>query len=119
MIAVITSAIGLSVATLIILLIRTDRLHVTHGLAWLFAAVVMASLGFAPALFDTIAIKLGVSYPPALAFSVGFAVVIVKLLIDDIERSRLKMRQTRLLQRMALLESELRRAKRKAGESPD
>ena len=34
-----------------------------------------------------------------------------KLLIDDIERSRLKMRQTRLIQRIALLENELRRSK--------
>lgn len=113
MIPLITSAIGLSVATLIILLIRTDRLHVTHGQTWLFAAVVMASLGFAPALFDNIAVKLGVSYPPALAFSLGFAVVIVKLLIDDIERSRLKVRQTRLLQRIALLETEIRRLNNK------
>jgi hypothetical protein len=32
-------------------------------------------------------------------------------LIDDIDRSRLKMRQTRLIQRMALLENELRRVR--------
>lgn len=111
MIPVISAVIGLSVAVLIVLLIRSDRLDVTHGLGWLFAAIVMAGLGFAPAFFDNVASQLGVSYPPALAFSIGFAIIIIKLLMDDIERSRLKMRQTRLIQRMALLETELRRAK--------
>lgn len=111
MIPVISAVIGLSVAVLIVLLIRSDRLDVTHGLGWLFAAIVMAGLGFAPAFFDNVASQLGVSYPPALAFSIGFAIIIIKLLTDDIERSRLKMRQTRLIQRMALLETELRRAK--------
>ena len=117
MIPLLTSAIGLSVALLIVLLIRHDRLHVTHGLGWLLAAIIMAGLGFAPAFFDNIAVQLGVSYPPALAFSIGFAVIIIKLLIDDIERSQLKMRQTRLIQRMAILETEVRRMK-KAGHEP-
>lgn len=119
MIPLVTSAIGLSVALLIVLLIRNDRLHVTHGLGWLFAAVIMAGLGFAPAFFDNIATQLGVSYPPALAFSIGFAVIIIKLLIDDIERSQLKMRQTRLVQRMAILETEIRRLRGAKGESPN
>ena len=112
MIPIVTSAIGLTVAALIILLIRTDRLHVTHGIAWLVAAFVMAGLGFAPSIFDSIATRLGITYAPALAFTLGFGLIIIKLLIDDIERSRLKMRNTRMIQRMAILENELRRAKK-------
>jgi hypothetical protein len=112
MIPLVTSAIGLSVAALIILLIRTDRLHVTHGIGWLVAAFVMAGLGFAPSIFDSIATRLGIAYAPALAFTLGFGLIIIKLLIDDIERSRLKMRNTRMIQRMAILENELRRAKK-------
>jgi hypothetical protein len=111
-IPIIASVIGLSVAVFIVLLIRNDRLDVSHGLGWLFAAVIMAGLGFAPAFFDNIAVQLGVAYPPALAFSIGFAVIISKLLIDDIERSKLKMRQTRLIQRMAILETEVRRLRK-------
>jgi hypothetical protein len=66
-----------------------------------------------------------VAYPPALAFTLALAVMVIKLLIDDIERSRLKMRQTRLIQRIALLENELRRLKeqprkpQRNSESPD
>jgi hypothetical protein len=77
----------------------------------------MALLGLAPGVFDQLASRIGVAYPPALAFTLALAVVAIKLLIDDIERSRLKMRQTRLIQRMALLESELRRLKEKATET--
>jgi len=114
MIPLVTSAIGLSVAALIILLIRTDRLHVTHGIGWLVAAFVMAGLGFAPSIFDSIATRLGITYAPALAFTLGFGLIIIKLLIDDIERSRLKMQHTRMIQRMAILENDLRRAKKAA-----
>jgi hypothetical protein len=112
MIPLVTSAIGLTVAAVIILLIRTDRLHVTHGIGWLVAACVMAGLGFAPSIFDSIAVRLGITYAPSLAFTLGFGLIVIKLLIDDIERSRLKMRHTRMVQRVAILESELRRAKK-------
>ena len=117
MIPLVTSAIGLAVAAVIILLIRTDRLHVTHGIGWLAAAFVMAGLGFAPSIFDSIAVRLGITYAPSLAFTLGFGLIVIKLLIDDIERSRLKMRLTRMVQRMAILENELRRAK-KANSTP-
>jgi hypothetical protein len=112
MIPVVTSTVGLTVAALIILLIRTDRLHVTHGMGWLVAAFVMAGLGFAPGIFDAAAARLGITYGPALAFTIGFGVILIKLLLDDIERSNLKMRHTRMVQRMAILENELRRAKK-------
>jgi hypothetical protein len=72
----------------------------------------MALLGLAPGIFDQLAYRVGVAYPPALAFTLALAVMAIKLLIDDIERSRLKMRHTRMVQRMALLENEVRQAKR-------
>lgn len=112
MIPLVTSAIGLTVAALIVLLIRTDRLHVTHGIGWLVAAFVMAGLGFAPSIFDSLAVRLGIKYAPALAFTLGFGLITIKLLTDDIERSRLKVRHTRMVQRMAILENELRRTKK-------
>ena len=111
MITLVTSLIGLGSALIIFVLIRNDQLHASHGIAWIVAALAMALLGLAPGVFDQFASRVGVAYPPALAFTLALAVVAIKLLIDDIERSRLKMRQTRLIQRMALLENELRRLK--------
>ena len=117
MITLITSLIGLGSALIIFVLIRNDQLHASHGIAWILAALLMALLGLAPGIFDQLASRVGVAYPPALAFTLGLAVVAVKLLIDDIERSRLKMRQTRLIQRIALLENEIRRMKQTATEA--
>ena len=112
MITLITSIIGLSSALIIFGLIRNDQLHASHGIAWIVAALLMALLGLAPGIFDQMAFKVGIAYPPALAFTIALAVVAIKLLIDDIERSRLKMRQNRLVQRIAILENEVRQAKR-------
>lgn len=109
MITLVTSLIGLGSALIIFVLIRNDQLHASHGIAWVVAALIMALLGLAPGVFDQLAARVGIAYPPALAFTLALAVVAIKLLIDDIDRSRLKMRQTRLIQRMALLENELRR----------
>ena len=113
MITLVTSLIGLGSALIIFVLIRNDQLHASHGIAWVIAALAMALLGLAPGVFDQLASRVGVAYPPALAFTLALAVVAIKLLIDDIERSRLKMRQTRLIQRIALLENELRRLREK------
>ena len=108
MIVVVTSAIGVSVAIVIVLLIRGDRLRVANGLTWIFAAFVMAGLGFTPGVFDYLASMVGISYPPALAFSVAFGMVVIKLLLDDIHRTQLQIKQARLIQRVALLEYELK-----------
>ena len=113
MITLITSLIGLGSAFIIFVLIRNDQLHASHGIAWVVAVLIMALLGLAPGVFDQLAARVGIAYPPALAFTLALAVVAIKLLIDDIERSRLKMRQNRLIQRIALLENELRRLREK------
>lgn len=119
MIVIVTSVIGLSVALIIVLLIRGDRLRVANGVAWLLAASAMAGLGFAPGLFDYLSSYVGVAYPPALAFSIAFALVIVKLLMDDIGRTKLQVKQTRLLQRLALLEYEVKRLNEIIGETKE
>jgi hypothetical protein len=110
LITLITSLIGLGSALIIFVLIRNDQLHGSHGIAWVVAGLSMAMLGLAPGIFDQIANSMGVTYPPALAFTMALVVVAIKLLVDDIERSRLKVRQNRLVQRIAILENEVRKA---------
>ena len=111
MITLLAAAIGLGVAAVIALLIRNDRLHVANGMSWLLVALIFTLLGFAPSLFDRLASWVGVSYPPALAFTAGFAVVVLKFLAIDIENSRLRMRLQRTVQRLAMAELEVRRLK--------
>ena len=109
MISVVTGTIGLLVAALIIILIRKDRMHIHHGLGWLVVAAVFALLGLSPRVFDDIAHSLGVAYPPVLALTLGIAMLVLKILLMDIDRSRIEMRSQRLIQRIAMLEADLRK----------
>lgn len=102
-----SSAIGLAVSGLILWLIRRDRLHVDHGLMWIGVAVGFALLGFAPGIVDWVAQKLGIAYPPILGVLLALALLVLKILLMDIERSHLAMRTQRLTQRLAMLEAEL------------
>lgn len=110
MISILTGAIGLAVAALIFWLVRKDRLHVNHGLGWIIAAIGFALLGFAPGIVDVIAAYLGVAYPPVLALTLSVVVLVIKMLLMDIERSRLEIKNQRLIQRVAMLESDLKLA---------
>lgn len=108
MVALITGIIGIVTAITIVILIRKDHLHVRYGMWWMGAAVVFALLGLFPAIFDNLAKYLGIAYPPILAFTIGAVVLVIKILVMDIERSRRAVEQHRLTQRLALLESDLR-----------
>ena len=108
MVALITGIIGIATAIAIVILIRRDHLHVRYGLAWMVAAIMFALLGLFPAFFDNIARYLGIAYPPVLALTIGAVVLVIKILVMVIERSRNAIRLQRLTQRIALLESDLR-----------
>ena len=103
MYSLVTGSIGILVAALIILLMRKDRLHVSHGLGWVVIAAGFALLGFSPSIVDNIARYFGVAYPPVLALTLGIALLVLKILLMDIERSRLEIRAQRLIQRVAML----------------
>ena len=107
MIPVLTGAIGIVTALTIILLMRRDRLHVRYGLWWMAAAITFAMLGFFPRAFDQLASYLGVAYSPVLALTLGLIILVIKILVMDLERSKNAVKLNRLVQRIALLESEL------------
>jgi hypothetical protein len=118
MYSLVTGSIGILVAGLIILLMRKDRLHVSHGLGWVVVAVGFALLGFSPGIIDNIAKYFGVFYPPVLALTVGIALLVLKILLMDIERSRLEIRAQRLIQRVAMLEADLKKLEQAHAETP-
>jgi hypothetical protein len=110
MVSLITGIIGIATALVIVFMIRRDHLHVRYGLWWMAAALAFALLGFIPALFDRIAGYLDIAYPPVLALALGLIVLVIKILVMDLERSRNAIKLNRLVQRVALLESGLRDA---------
>ena len=112
MVSIVTGTIGLLVAAIIIVLMRKDSLHAQHGLGWIIVALCFALLGFSPEIIDYIARQFGVAYPPVLALTLGIAVLVIKILLMDIERSRIEVRNQRLIQRMAMLEADLKKLKK-------
>ena len=108
MIPLLTGVIGIATALTIVILIRRDRLHVRYGLWWMAAAVAFALMGLFPRVFDQIAAYLGVAYPPVLALTLGLVILVIKILVMDLERSKNAIRLNRLVQRIGLLESDIR-----------
>jgi hypothetical protein len=100
-----TSAlIGVSLGVIILVLIRRDAIHVRHTLWWVAVSIAAIFVGIFPSMFDWISAKVGVNYPPVLALVLALGLVLIKLLTNDIERSRLEIRMRRLTQRLAMLE---------------
>lgn len=112
MVSLVTGIIGVATAMTIMYLIRKDHLHVRYGLWWMAAAAAFALFGLFPSIVDYVAHRLGIAYPPVLALILGMVALVLKILVMDIERSRNAVRMQRLVQRIALLESELRHPQR-------
>jgi hypothetical protein len=108
MFATVSGLIGIAAALTIIVLIRRDHLHVRYGLWWLAVAAAFVILGFYPGIIDWLAPKVGVAYGPVLALTLGLTILFIKVLTLDIARSRDEARTVRLIQRIAMLESEVR-----------
>lgn len=106
-----TAGIGLGIAAAIIVLVRKDHLHTRYSLWWLAAAGVVVLFGLFPRLSDWLARFFGVSYPPTLVLTLALAVLGLKSLFMDMDRSRHERNLRRLAQRLALLEAELRDGK--------
>lgn len=103
----ISASIGLGVAGLIFYLVRRDHLHTRYALWWIPLAVAMGILGLFPQLVDWIGRGIGIHYPPIIPLLIGLAIMIVKVLLMDIERSKNEVKLTRLVQRVAILEKRL------------
>lgn len=110
--SVFAAAVALSIAALIIWLIRNDRLPISHSIWWLSIAVMIGVFGIAPSLIDRMAHAVGVSYPPALLFTLAILVLVLKELHEDLEISTTRRRLLRLAQKVAMLEQELEQVRK-------
>lgn len=100
-----TMVIGLLIAAMILWLVRRDHLHGPYAVWWIGIALTVSLLGLFPRLFDLIAGRLGISYPPMLAVVLGFGLLLIKILTMDLERSRQERQIRRLAQQIAMLEA--------------
>jgi hypothetical protein len=110
-----TSAfLGLAIAGIILWLVRRDHLHTRYALWWIPIAVAIGLLGVFPTLIDGVAQALGIAYGPILPLIIGIGLLVIKILMMDMERSRNEVKLQRLIQRMAILEGELAQLRRSA-----
>ncbi|MCC2606103.1 DUF2304 domain-containing protein [Planctobacterium marinum] len=104
---IVSAVLALSIAMSIFWLIRRDYLIQRDGIKWIVIALGVLLYGINPALNDSIGNALGIGYPPIIVVLIALAVTLIKLLIADIERAKLQMSVTRLIQKVAILESRL------------
>jgi hypothetical protein len=102
------AALGALIAGSILWLVRRDHMHGSHSLWWLAVAGSALAVGFVPQSVDFVGALLGVHYPPMLLVIGVMAALLLKLLQLDIETSRRERRMRRLIQKMAIIELELR-----------
>ncbi|PIE71191.1 MAG: hypothetical protein CSA22_03970 [Deltaproteobacteria bacterium] len=103
----ITSAmIGISVAVVIFFLIRKDHLHIKYAFAWLALGASIALISAFPGIIDQVGAFLGVHYPPVIIIITCIAVILVKVLVMDIQRSKHEQQIKVLASKIAILESE-------------
>lgn len=103
-----TALLGFVIAATILWLIYKDHLHTRHAFWWMAVAAVVFVLGFFPHLVDRVGDWLGIAYPPILALVAAIGILLIKILIMDIENSRQERTLRRLIQRIAILEAELK-----------
>jgi hypothetical protein len=80
----------------------------------MLVAAIFALFGFAPSLLDRLAASLGVAYPPTVALVLGGSALIIKAVSSDVERSLSEVKITRLVQRLAMLEADIKRLEKHA-----
>ena len=102
------SLLALAVVILILWLIRHERMPIKRSLWWLAVAVVIGIFGLFPQLLDQSARLVGISYPPALLFTLAILTLLIKLLLEDMEVSAQQRRILRLAQKTAVLEDRVR-----------
>ncbi|RJQ18397.1 MAG: DUF2304 domain-containing protein [Nitrospiraceae bacterium] len=87
-------------------LVRKKKFREELSIIWLFFAFTIAAGSVIDLVVDPLAKKLGIAYPPALAFMVISIVMVIALLYFSVVTSDLKGRVKELTQRIALLEFE-------------
>ncbi|MEM9300840.1 MAG: DUF2304 domain-containing protein [Pseudomonadota bacterium] len=114
-----TTVIGVLLGSLILYMVRRDRMHGPYAYWWLTVAGATIVLGIFPRLIDRAAELTGIAYPPTLLFAVAIALILLKMLRSDVEISRHERRIRRLAQHIAIVSDENRRLREQLEQQTD
>ncbi len=104
---IISALIGLVLAGAILYLVRRDHLHGSYAVWWFAVALAILVAAAFPHAIDWLGEAVGVAYPPILAIIVGIGLILIRMLLMDVDRSRQERMLRRLTQRLAILDQEL------------
>jgi len=113
MVILVSAIIGIALASVILYLVRRDHLHGSYALWWLVVAAATLVVGVFPHLVDRLGELIGIAYPPILAIILGMGLILIRMLLMDVDRSRQERTLRRLTQRLAILDQELGEARAK------
>lgn len=85
--------------------LRKGSFNYKYLLWWLSAGIFVAALGAFPHMVDTVGHYLNVGYPPILVVIVAILLLLVKMLIMDVERTRHEYQIKILTQKVVELEA--------------
>lgn len=94
--------LGLTLAVVILALIRRDHLYIRQALWWIAVAMVALAVGIFPAGLDKIGRAVGIAYPPMLAAGIAIVAMLIKILLQDVAITRQERQLRRLAQELAM-----------------
>ena len=106
-VVLVSAVLGIALAGAILYLVRRDHLHGSYALWWLVVAAATLVVSVFPNLVDRLGKIVGIAYPPILAIILGIGLILIRMLIMDVDRSRQERTLRRLTQRLAILDQEL------------
>jgi hypothetical protein len=95
-------------------LVRNRRLREEHSLLWILTGIILLLLSLVRPLLDILSHWMGIYYPPAALFLIGFGFTLLILMNFSVLVSDLTDRNKCLAQEIALLKQELEEMKKKS-----
>ncbi len=110
-------AVPVALLVVVVEMVRRRRLREDYSLLWLatFSVLVVLSL-FRDTLLENVAGLLGIFYPPAALFVIGFGLMLLIMLQFSIVVTRLTRQNQQAAQHIALLSTRLRELERRLEE---
>jgi hypothetical protein len=110
---------SLGLLALVVELVRRRKVGEAYSLLWLLTGLILVILSLWRELLDVMAGLVGIFYPPAALFVIGFGFVLLILLQFSVVVSRLSDENRSLIQRLAILDWRIRQLERELGEEPE
>ena len=105
-VSIVIGALGLLVV--VVELVRQRKLEEQYSLLWLGMALGLVALAVSRNVWDTLALSLGIAYPPTAMFIAGFVAVTLILLHFSTVMSRLSRQNRQAAQEIGLLQLKVR-----------